>query len=582
MRTRTIFGPLLVAVAVCWWEPRVASCEELHEQPQLRRPVAIVAVDESVFVANRRSGSISQIDAEQQRVVREMQVGTRLADLDATPDGRFLLAVDEGGSRILILRRDRYGLEVTGRLELPATPVDLCLVGEETAVVASLWSKTLSVLSLDDASDRLSASVVKSIPLPFAPRKQTLVGDTHLIVADAFGGRLAIVDLQRQTVAAVRSFHGHNIRGMAVSSNSRELLVTHQILDSKMSTTHESIFWGGLMSNVLQSFPLKALLEADPDVEVGGYLYPLGRPSDGTGDPADVLVTPAGETIIALSGIDEVALRARPLEPFVRRYVGRLPTALTAAPDGRTVYIANTLDDSITLLDLSDMRVAGSVSLGPQPVLSAADRGESLFYNARLSLDGWFSCHSCHTDGHTNGLLNDNLSDGHFGAPKRIPSLRGVAQTGPWAWNGGIEKLESQVRNSMEKTMLGTDITAEQVTELAAFLQELETIPNDEASQPDEAAIERGRVVFGERRCSNCHAPPTFTSANAYDVGIVDEQGTTRFNPPSLRGVSQRGPFFHDNRATALRDVFIEFGHGRADGWDSDELDDLLAFLRSL
>ena len=51
------------------------------------------------------------------------------------------------------------------------------------------------------------------------------------------------------------------------------------------------------------------------------------------------------------------------------------------------------------------------------------------------------SCHSCHPDGHTNGLLNDNLGDGNFGAPKRVLSLLGVGQTGPWAWNGGVADL---------------------------------------------------------------------------------------------------------------------------------------------
>ena len=48
------------------------------------------------------------------------------------------------------------------------------------------------------------------------------------------------------------------------------------------------------------------------------------------------------------------------------------------------------------------------------------------------------SCHSCHTDGHTNGQLNDNLSDFKtFGAPKRVLSLLGKRDTMPLAWNGG-------------------------------------------------------------------------------------------------------------------------------------------------
>ena len=53
--------------------------------------------------------------------------------------------------------------------------------------------------------------------------------------------------------------------------------------------------------------------------------------------------------------------------------------------------------------------------------MTAADRGERLFFDGRLSHDGWLSCQSCHTDGHTNNALADTLGDGSFGAAKRLP-----------------------------------------------------------------------------------------------------------------------------------------------------------------
>ena len=102
------------------------------------------------------------------------------------------------------------------------------------------------------------------------------------------------------------------------------------------------------------------------------------------------------------------------------------------------------------------MRLA-TISLGPRPEPTAADRGERLFYSAKLSHDGWMSCHSCHTDGHTNSLLSDTLGDGSYGAPKRVPSLLGVAATGPWTWTGSIARLEDQVRKSIATTMHGTE-----------------------------------------------------------------------------------------------------------------------------
>ena len=72
------------------------------------------------------------------------------------------------------------------------------------------------------------------------------------------------------------------------------------------------------------------------------------------------------------------------------------------------------------------------------------------------------------------------------------------------------------------------------------------------------------------------------TSAGAYDVGLVDELGRDRFNPPSLRGVRLRAPLFHDNRAASLDEVITRFNHGGAEEVSPADAAALLAYLRSL
>ena len=95
--------------------------------------------------------------------------------------------------------------------------------------------------------------------------------------------------------------------------------------------------------------------------------------------------------------------------------------------------------------------------------------------------------------------------------------------------------------------------------------------------------ISQGKSVFESRDCSSCHTPPLYTSADAYDVGIHDKQGNTHFNPPSLRGVGQRGPYFHNAAAQSLEAVFAEHGHQlNGKPLADSELQALLAFLRSL
>jgi cytochrome c peroxidase len=130
--------------------------------------------------------------------------------------------------------------------------------------------------------------------------------------------------------------------------------------------------------------------------------------------------------------------------------------------------------------------------------------------------------------------------------------------------------------------MLGSDVTVEQIRALTAFVRQLGTVPANDGKDADRAAVRRGLELFERRDCADCHTPPTFTSADSYDVGLPDEQGTLRFNPPSLRGVGRRSRLFHDNRAASLREVFLKFGHGHDSAVDPAAIDDLVAFLRSL
>ena len=239
------------------------------------------------------------------------------------------------------------------------------------------------------------------------------------------------------------------------------------------------------------------------------------------------------------------------------------------------------------MIDMATATLEGTIELGPPAELTAAEMGERLFFDSRLSLHGWLSCHSCHTDGHTNGQLNDNLGDDGFGAPKRVLSLLGTGETTPWAWKGSQELLAAQIHKSIDSTMQGKEtgrLNNKNVEALQAFVRTLAPPPslNVARGETDHAAIRRGRDLFYKHSCSNCHFPPKYTSTSVFDVGIHDEVGQKEFNPPSLLGVSQRGPYFHDGRAKQLRDVFDEFNHPNDLEFDADALDDLMEFLQSL
>jgi YVTN family beta-propeller protein len=355
------------------------------------------------------------------------------------------------------------------------------------------------------------------------------------------------------------------------------------VLHRLARTTFEDVHWGSLLTNHLRVLELEQVLAAAAGTNVlrDGRQIDLGETGNGAGDPGVIVFAPSGQLVAALAGVDEIRIGPEPGRLPIRTAVGRRPAAIAIRPDGLTAYVANSLDDTLSVVDMATGLYHATISLGPRPELSAADRGERLFFDARLAHDGWMSCHSCHSDGQANGRVADTLGDGDFGAPKRVPSLLGVTATGPWGWLGGFTSLDNQVRQSIASTMQGPEPARGAVSDLVAYLKTLE--PPKPASRSFEAAeVSRGRAVFLGQGCAECHAAPEYTTPKTYDVGLPDEVGHRRFNPPSLRGVGRREPFLHDGRAATLEEVFRVHRHPCDTALQPGEIADLLAFLRTL
>jgi len=357
------------------------------------------------------------------------------------------------------------------------------------------------------------------------------------------------------------------------------------MLNEVAHTIRNDVHWGLLMSNDLRWLKLDRVLAGGGDLFSGGHMHPLGQAGSATADPAGFAFAPDGTVVVALAGIGEIAMGREADFSLDRLPAGARPTAIAATRDSRWAFVANTFGDSVSRIDLSERETKLDISLGPGKPLTLVDRGELLFHDGKLSHDGWMSCQSCHTDGHTNGQLNDNFSDKSFGAPKRVLSLLGRADTAPFAWNGSSATLPEQIRKSLTITMqMNKEPSERQLEALAAYVASLESPPSVDKLRGtfDEKAVERGRGLFTAEGCVNCHAPPTFTTPKTYDVGLKDQQGNRHFNPPSLRGVGQRAPYFHDNSAASLEEVFRKHGHQLTRDLSDAELADLISFLRSL
>jgi DNA-binding beta-propeller fold protein YncE len=566
----------------------VATEPESAQTVRFRRPVAAAAFDDGrrLAVANRESGSICLVDTENWAVIAERDVGRRLSDVAFDPLHDRLIALDQSTHELLLLRPNGTRLQTTLRQAVARYPVSLCVAPDGSWLsIASLWSRSVTLLNWTNP-DALSVRHV--IELPFAPRQQCPLPDgNHLIVAGAFRAELVVIDVAAGKLRFVREIPGHNIGGLALSPRGGRLYVTCQLLDPSAPTTFDGIHWGGLIENLVRVIPVAAILDRSTDLAAQSRTIQLGSTGAGAADPAGIAFTDADRLIVVTSGIDRAAVFPE-LQSIVSPEVptGRRPTAVVILPGRDQAVVVNTLGDSLTVIDTARGRKLRDVLLGPSPPAGPRERGESLFFDARLSHDNWLTCHSCHTDGHANGLLADTFSDGSFGTPKRVLSLLGTRDNNPWAWNGGLRTLHEQVVQSVASSMQGGKLPLAQADDLVAYLHSLPHAPPvlpEATSAEDISLLARGRAVFEAQGCAACHVPPlTYTSDQIVDVGLEDEQGLRKFNPPSLRGVSQRDSFLHDGRARKLDAVFQDFGHQLRKGLPDEDLQALVRFLKSL
>ena len=562
--------------------------------PHWRRPVALVITDEGrhLITANQQSGSLSLLDARLMSVQSESSIGKRLSDLVVSPvDNNLLLTTDEESHELLAVRRQDEKFAVIKRLDLSPYPVTVRMTADGSrACIASLWSRTITVVDIARwlESKAPESSVISAVRLPFAPRELLMIDEAHkLIVADAFGSKLAVVKLaegssDQSHLESVREILGHGIRKMSRHPTLPRVVMTHQILSRGARSSLDDVHWGNLMVNCLRSLALDDLLDPKANISRRTQLEFLGGPDRGAGDPAGFVIRPRGGIAIALSGTNELLMDDGSRSFGIRLPTGERPTAVVLGTDEFRTYILNTLSDSITVAGLRD--IVGTISLGSHPELTSAERGERLFHSAKLSHEGWFSCASCHTDGHTNGLLNDNFTDGTFDTPKRVLTLRGVADTAPYAWNGRFETLREQIQHSIRSTMQGEPLSDQQTDDLETYLRTLSPAPPPPAVNSAEARglAERGAALFEKLDCARCHKGPTYTSARVVDVDLADERGDSKYNPPSLRGLSQQNSFFHDARTTSLEEVFTKYQHQTGTALTAEQVKELVAFLSRL
>jgi len=631
------------------------TCEAAYTvavvDPAARRKVAEIPVGgqpmdvcfspdgQRAFVSNRLDDSVSIIDVLARKTVATIPVGDE-------PHG---LLTDREGKRLYVLNTSSDDISV----------IDLASLKEEKRLAASRrpWS-------LARSPDGAQILVTNMLPR-FSAYRQPSASEVTVIDAQ----RAVIED--RVTVADTNL-----VQGVAWHPSGKYAVVT--LLRTKNLVPMTRMVQGWTITNGM------GILWADGRVDQ----VLLDEPGMCFPDPIGIAVTPDGRyALVTSSGTDRVAvvdlpklvsmLEAASPEQRTEVFPNHLgksaeflvthvptkdcPRGILMMPDGKTAFAANSLDDSLSVIDLEkiqgDKSSFGAIAPGASPAHSpkldlspygglngdksnfgasamgagqvdspkldlspCVERidlggpkeitkirfGERLFHSAKVSFRRQLSCHSCHPDGHVDGLTYDIEEDGPGGGIGKDPvdnrTLRGILDTAPFKWSGINPSLSRQCGARL--AVFFTRLAPFSPEELSALDNYICTIPRPPnryrpVGAPLTEAQRRGRAVFHrtttndgrripkENQCATCHFPPLFTDRNLHDIGSRQALDShAKFDTPHLNNIYDSAPYLHNGIAETLEEIWTRYNprdtHGVTNDMTKDQLNDLIEYLKTL
>ncbi|MFO0910094.1 MAG: beta-propeller fold lactonase family protein [Isosphaeraceae bacterium] len=586
-----------------------AASEASQAEPD-RSPVALALSSDGtrLLTANMTSGTVSLVDALTGTVLAEVATGEKPAGVGLSKDGRHAAVANWYGYDLAVLEVGPRSLKVVGHVAVGPEPRGVAVSPDgKIAYVAVGVANEVVKVDLD------ARSVVDRLPVGREPRGLALSPDGKvLVVGNSRSQTVSVIDTAAWKIVRTTNIEGDNLRQIALSSDGTFAYLAN-MKNRKFATTANNIDQGWVLGQRLTRVRLQgedeyATISLDPQGRAAGDAHGVAV----SGDGKHIAVSCGGTHEVMLFRTDRRRLPwringARDLMHvellrgdgrFRRVATGGRPTEVAFAPDGKTLYVANYFANAIQVIDAEEAQVVRTINLGGASEPSLARRGEMLFHDATRSFNQWYSCATCHSDGHTNGLDFDTLNDGrqdlstsHRRSRKKVPTLRGVVRTGPWTWHGWQDSLDDAMVESFTKSMQGRRPREEDVKAIVAYLATLD-YPRNPYRQPDGSlneAARRGEAVFKSAKaaCNTCHGGPELTDGKIHVVGLEERDDAYQgYNPPSLKGLYDKDPYLHDGRAKTLHEVLTgahspDAVNGGGD-LSAQELDDLIAYLRSL
>ncbi len=571
-----------------------------------------------LYVVCEGSDEVRVVDALSGKVVGSVAVGRVPRGIAVSPDGHWLYVTNAWSDNVSVI--DAAALKVVQTLPAGFEPTGVVSdLSGATLYVANRLSGDVSVIDLKTGQEikRLLAGRGASY-LAISPDGKW-VYCTHIYPnPGAFrtqpNSEITVIDTARQTVVERKPLH--NVAGvfhLALSADGKLGVAAQLRPKNLIPLAHVEHGWVFGDSLTLFGQDVGAAMQIPIDELDRYYALPWGIAI--TPDKSKIFLTTAGSASVTVIDIPRL-LRAVKMRqgPFVndlsasadyvvsRIPVGHNPRGVVLSPDGKHLYVANRLDDNVSVIDTAADKVVSTIDLAGPKNVDALRRGERLFYTAEFAFQGQFGCANCHLDATIDGLQWDLEPDGFGKDIVDNRSLENLAGTEPFKWNGGNPDMPTECGPRTEKFFFRSQsFTQQQLTDLVTFVYSLPYRPNRYRLENGELTPtqERGKAIFERAKykngkpiqeanqCGTCHSGPKGTNQKQVDVGtgkLTDRSPV--IDVPQLSNVAYSAPYLHDGSAKSLEEIWTVFNpkdtHGVSNDLTKDELNDLIEYLKTL
>jgi YVTN family beta-propeller protein len=608
---------MILAVVAAKPAPKQAEAQS-QERYVSPLEMALSPDGQRIFVVCEGTDEVRVVDTKSAQVVAQVPVGHQPRGIVLSPDGRLVYVTNSWSDTVSVI--DAAALKVIQTLTTGAEPTGI-VTGRtgQTLYVANRLSNDISVIDLKTGQEtkRLLAGRGASY-LELSPDGKRIYG-THVYPNPGAHrtppqSEITVIDTARQVVVERKTLH--NVAGVfhiATSVDGKLTAIAQLRPKNLIPLAHVEHGWVFGDSLTLFGADVGEPVQIPLDELDRYYALPWGIAI--TPDKSKIFVTTAGSQSVTVIDIPRLmrTVRSRP-QPFAndlsasadyvvaRIPVGRNPRGVLLSRDGTRLYVANRLDDNISVIDTARNKVVSTIELGGPKTVNALRRGERLFFSANFAFQGAFGCSNCHIDATVDGMQWDLEPDG-FGqdiVDNRL--LENLAGTEPFKWNGGNPNMPTECGPRTEKFFFRSQsFNDQELTDLVTFVYSLPYRPNRNrlANGDLTPAQERGKAIFERTKsrdgkpipeanqCGYCHSGPKYTNQRLFDVGTG--KATDRsplIDVPQLPNVADSAPYLHDGSARSLEEIWTVYNpkdqHGVTNDLKKDELNDLIEYLKTL